>query len=160
MLNLTESKTTSQFPPFCTSVVTSCLQALPAPIVPLSGQDFPLVMGKCCSQSFPHWILPQLSSLKSHSATTLRWIKSAKPEACQRLKFLCFFNTLPLKYSVRKLPSLTFPISCLWLFEECFHSTQTDLFQSANDLVLSGVSGSEIKETKINLNVESKNAVY
>lgn len=77
MLNLTESKTTSPFPHFALQLL------LPAALLSLLlsflslNRTFHLSWESVAVGSFPHWILPHISSLKSHSATHLKCIKSA-----------------------------------------------------------------------------------
>lgn len=64
---------------------------LTCPCSCLSQQDFSLVIGNYSSQSFPHWTLPHISSLKSYSATHQRWIKSANQKFLKDWSFLWNF---------------------------------------------------------------------
>lgn len=99
----------SQVPPLSTVITIFFLPTVPAIIIILSQKDFSVLARSYCNQSFPCWTSLHPSSLKSYSATHLRWIKKCKPGALKGWKnSLDLFYTLPLKGFVKKKISCSF----------------------------------------------------
>lgn len=101
MLNFTEkSKTTSQFPHFALqlSLPASQLSLLPSFDIGLSSCHVKVLQSVLSTLN-----LASSFQFKKSQCYTFEMDQKCKPEAHQRLTFLWFFNTLPLKHSVKKI---------------------------------------------------------